>query len=379
MSRSVELQFGVCVPVFAMPGAGFFRTPAWTRLDPPLAVAAAVEAERLGYDSVWVADHLIHGSDGGILEGWTTLSVIAGRTERVRLGTIHMAQALRPPSLGAKITATLDALSGGRLIVFYDWGGEAEALSYGLPYPPEEERTGRLDEGLRLITELCAAEAPLDFAGEYYTTRGAVCRPKPVQQPHPPIWIGEARSDAWLDLVCRRATGWNSVPASPERLAEKLERLRAACDRAGRDPASLELSLETQILIAPTEAEAKARAREIAALPAPPPVRPPAPPPPPGGAPARPGGGGGGARRREELLAAIREEDPRPLSAVAPDWLVGSPEAVLAQIETYAAMGISHFLLWFLDFPSLDGMRLFAEGVAPRLRAGRAPPAQRDG
>jgi alkanesulfonate monooxygenase SsuD/methylene tetrahydromethanopterin reductase-like flavin-dependent oxidoreductase (luciferase family) len=190
-----------------------------------------------------------------------------------------------------------------------------------------------------------------------------------VQQPYPPIWIGEARSDAWLDMVCRRATGWNSTPASPERLAEKLERLRAACDRAGRDPASLELSLETQILIAPTEAEAKARAREIAALPAPPPVRPPAPPPPAGGAPPR--AGGGAARRREELLAAIREDDPRPLSEVAPDWLVGSPDAVLAQLETYTAMGISHFLLWFLDFPSLDGMRLFAEGVAPRLRAGR--------
>ena len=371
MSRSVELQFGVCVPVFAMPGAGFFRTPAWTRLDPPLAVEAAVEAERLGYDSVWVADHLIHGSDGGILEGWTTLSVIAGRTERVRPGTIHMAQALRPPSLGAKITATLDALSGGRLIVFYDWGGEAEALSYGLPYPPEAERIGRLDEGLRLITELWAVEAPLDFAGEYYTTRGAVCRPKPVQQPHPPIWIGEARSDAWLDMVCRRATGWNSVPASPERLAEKLERLRAACDRAGRDPASLELSLETQILIAPTEAEAKARAREIAALPAPPPVRPPAPPP----RRAEPRSGRAAGRGRPAPRGAAGGRSGRTTRAPSPrsprtGWWA-PPRRCWPRWRPTRSMGISHFLLWFLDFPSLDGMRLFAEGVAPRLRAGR--------
>ena len=152
-----RLQFGFCVPVFAMPGGRFFRTPAWTALDPPAAVEAAVEAERLGYDSVWVADHLIHGHDGGILEGWTTLCVIAGRTQRVKLGTIHMAQAFRPPSLGAKITATLDALSGGRLIVFYDWGGEAETLSYGLPYPPEAERVERLDEGLQLIKALWQA------------------------------------------------------------------------------------------------------------------------------------------------------------------------------------------------------------------------------
>ena len=111
-------QFGFCVPLFANPGAAFFRTPAWTALDPPAAVAAAVEAERLGYESVWVADHLIHGHDGGILEGWTTLCVAAGRTQRAKLGTIHLAQPFRAPSLLAKMAATLDALSGGRLILF---------------------------------------------------------------------------------------------------------------------------------------------------------------------------------------------------------------------------------------------------------------------
>jgi alkanesulfonate monooxygenase SsuD/methylene tetrahydromethanopterin reductase-like flavin-dependent oxidoreductase (luciferase family) len=343
-----EPQFGVCAPVFAMPGAGFFRTPAWTTLEPPAAVEAAVEAERLGYDSIWVADHLMLGRDGAILEGWTTLCVIAGRTQRVKLGTIHMAQALRPPSLGAKLTATLDALSGGRLILFYDWGGEAEALAYGLPYPPEAERVDRLAEGLQLIKALWQAEEPLDFTGRYYSTRAAICRPKPLHRPYPPIWIGEARSDEWLDMVCRHADGWNSTPASPTRLAEKLDRLRAACERAGRDPASLDISLEVQILIAPTEAAVTAQARQIAALPAP---------------PHRQG------RRSEELLAYLASDDPRPLSAIVPDWLAGSPDAVVEQLQAYLDLGVSHFMLWFLDFPSLDGMRLFAEHVRPRLRA----------
>ncbi len=333
--------------MFAMPGAGFFRTPAWTDLDPPATVDACVEAERLGYDSVWVADHLIHGHDGGILEGWTTLCVIAGRTQRVRLGTIHMAQALRPPSMGAKISATLDALSGGRFIMFYDWGGEAEAAAYGLPYPPEDERVDRLDEGIRLIKELWQADEPLDFEGRFYATKGAICRPKPLQRPHPPIWIGEARNDAWLDMVARHADGWNSVPASPERLSGKIDQLRAACARAGRDASEIELSLEVQILIAPTEAEARAQARRIADLPA---------------APRRTG------RRNEALLESLRSDDTRPLAELLPDWLVGSPDAVLAQVQAYVDLGVSHFMLWFLDFPSLDGMRLFAEHVAPRLR-----------
>ena len=354
----IGLQCGVCVPVFASPGPRFFRTPAWTALQPPAAVEAAVHAERLGYDSVWVADHLILGHEGAILEGWTTLCVIAGRTERVKLGMIHMAQALRPPSLGAKIGATLDALSGGRLVFFYDWGGEAEARAYGLEFPPEEERIDRLDEGLRLIKALWQADAPLDFSGRYYTTHGAVCRPQPLQRPHPPIWIGEARSDAWLDMVCRHADGWNSTPASPARLAAKLEQLRTACARAGRDPASIEISLETQILIAPTDDEAKAIARTIAALPGPPPR-------PPG---ERPRGAQPPLRApRESIPDFLAASDPRPLSAVAPDWLVGSPDSVIAQMHAFAALGVTHFMLWFLDFPSLDGMSLFAERVRPHL------------
>ena len=349
------MRFGFCVPPFAMPGARFMRTPAWTHLDPRAAVDAAVEAEGLGYDSVWMADHLMHGHDGAILEGWTTLCVIAGRTKRVQLGTIHMAQALRPPAMAAKMAATLDALSGGRLVLFYDWGGEAEAHAYGLPYPAEQERVTQLEEGLELIKALWAAEEPLDFTGNRYSTVGAICLPKPAQRPRPPIWIGEARSEAWLDMVCRQADGFNSTPASPERLAEKLAQLRAACARTGRDPSSFELSLEIQILIAPTEAAAKAKARDIAEIPAPP----------------RTWGrrGGSQASQTDALLTYLRDDsDARPLSALASNWLAGSPESIAAQIERYTEMGVSQFMLWFLDFPSLDGVRLFAERVAPHVR-----------
>jgi alkanesulfonate monooxygenase SsuD/methylene tetrahydromethanopterin reductase-like flavin-dependent oxidoreductase (luciferase family) len=339
-------RFGFCVPVFANPGGAYFRTPALTELDPADAVAAAVEAETLGYDSLWVADHLMHGQDGGMLEGWTTLAVIGGRTSRATLGTIHLAQAFRPPQIAAKQAATLDALSGGRLLLFYDFGYvEAEAKAYGLALPPAEERTAQIDEGLELIDRLWRADAPLDFAGRFFRTEGAVCRPKPSQRPRPPLWLGEARDDAWCDLIARRADGFNSAPASPTRLAEKLERIRAAGQRVGRDPASLELSLEIQILIAPTERRVREIARSIAALPPSPRVR------------ARP-----------ELLEYVRSDDPRPMHTVADDWLVGTPADVAARVGDYRALGVSHFMLWFLDFPSRDGMRLFAREVLPRVR-----------
>src|SRR5215467_9730014 len=183
------MKFGFCVPVFANPGAAFFRTPAATALDPQAAVDAAVEAERLGFDSIWVADHLMHGYDDAIMEGWTTLSVIAGRTSRVKLGTIHLAQPFRAPQIAAKMAGTLDALSDGRLIFFYDCGWQAaEVLAYGLDWPADDERIARMDEGLSLIETLWTSDHPVNFQGSYFSTRAAICRPGPLQKPRPPIW-----------------------------------------------------------------------------------------------------------------------------------------------------------------------------------------------
>jgi alkanesulfonate monooxygenase SsuD/methylene tetrahydromethanopterin reductase-like flavin-dependent oxidoreductase (luciferase family) len=337
-------RFGFCVPVFANPGPAFFRTPAWTQLDPVAAIDAAVEAERLGFDSIWVADHLMHGFDDAILEGWTSLSVIAGRTSTVKLGTIHLAQPFRHPAMAAKMAASLDILSGGRLIFFYDCGWqEGEVRAYGLDWPAEDERIARMDEGLELVKQLWTSDQPVSRRGTFYSTHAAVCRPGPAQRPRPPIWLGEARTDRWLDVIVRHADGWNSVPASPSRLQQKLDCLRAACTRAGRDFSEFELSLEIQILIGPTEREVADCARHVAGLP-----------------PSKRG------MPRQDILQALAQG--RPLHEVIDDWLVGTPDQVLQQLQTYVQLGISHFMLWFVDFPRLDGMRLFAETVTHTVR-----------
>ncbi|MCC6628624.1 MAG: LLM class flavin-dependent oxidoreductase [Chloroflexi bacterium] len=342
------MEFGFCIPCFANPGAAFFRTPAWTALDPVAAVEAGVLAEALGYDSLWMADHLIHGADGGILEGWTTLSVLAGRTRRVQLGTIHLAHPFRQPAVTAKMAATLDALSGGRLIFFYDAGwGRAEIDAYGLPFPDEAERVARMDEGLALIKQLWTGE-PVDFRGRFYQTQAAICRPAPAQQPRPPIWLGEARGGDYLAAVARHADGWNSTPAAPAGYADKWAQVAAACAAAGRDADALTRSLEIQVLVGPTRSAVREQLRHIAALPLSPRV------------PADPA-----------VASHVRDAplDAPPLPAAVGDrWLIGTPDEVVEQITAFEMLGVSHLMLWFVDFPSTDGLRLFSEAVMPHWR-----------
>jgi alkanesulfonate monooxygenase SsuD/methylene tetrahydromethanopterin reductase-like flavin-dependent oxidoreductase (luciferase family) len=337
------------VPLFAHTGASFFRTPAWTRLDPSAAVEASVLAERLGYDSLWVADHLLHGHDGGILEGWSTLAYLAGATSRIKLGTIHLAHLLRPPALTAKMAATLDALSNGRLIFFYDvGGGEPESTAYGYDVPPLAERIDRMDEGLQLIRQLWTSEEPIDFAGRFYRTKAAVCRPKPLQRPTPPIWLGEIRDDSWGDVVWRHASGWNSTPVSVAEYRSRLDRLASAPNRGGRDLSDLELSLEIEVMIGPNRAAVRQLADEIAALPAP-----------------------GSRFTRDDLVSFLRTTDPQQTRLPASyeeRTLVGTPDDVVDRIREYQQLGIRHFMLWFLDFPSRRGMELVAEKVLPAIR-----------
>ena len=204
----------------------------------------AERAEAMGLSELWVSDHFwldlerYGGPAGrqGSLECWTTLSALAMRTRRVRLGSLVMAVGFRPPTLLAKMAATLDQLAGGRLDLGLGAGwNEDEFVNNDLPYPPPGERLAMLEEALGVLrTLLTDAEAPASFSGRYYHARDARVIPGPVQRPHPPLWVGGS-GDRLLGVVARAADGWNVCWAvSPERYDERLEVLRAACARAGR-------------------------------------------------------------------------------------------------------------------------------------------------
>lgn len=340
------VRFGFCVPIFAQPGGLLFRTPNFPALDVAAALNIARQADTLGYDSLWVADHLMLGKDAAILEGWTTLAALAGSTTQAQLGIIHQAHFFRHPAIAAKMIATLDQISGGRFIYFIDTGTRpAEHHAYGLPYPDTiEERMPYLLEGLELARQLWqSTEAnPVTFKGRYYQVTDAVCTPHPVRTP--PIWFGEAHP-VTLDACARYGQGWNSVPAPYDELQRRLEALRVACARAGRDGATIEKSLEIQVLIAPDRAALRQTLRRILAQ------TPPA------------------AARLNELDAWLEDTTDEIPPLLADTWLIGTPADVRAQIERYLDLGFSHFMLWFVDAPETQGLRLFIREVAPAFRS----------
>jgi len=281
--------------------------------------------ERLGFDSVWVYDHL-QFTYGPTLECWTVLSALAEATRKVRIGALVTCNAFRYPSLLAKMVATVDMISKGRLNFGIGAGWhEVEALAYGIPFPRGGVRVEMVDEALSIMKKLWTEEKAT-FKGKYYSVTDAVSLPKPVQKPYPPILVGGG-GDKMLRVIAKHANAWDCGFSSPEEVKKQIARLETACREVGRDRSKIENTFQSRIIIAETEEEALKRSE----------------------------------RWREE----------RKGSPDDPDWkfaIKGSPETCAKTLKAYVEAGVTHFTLLFADATSLKPFRLFAEAVIPEFR-----------
>ena len=191
------------------------------------AIARRVDA--LGFDSIWTGDHVSFHHP--LYESLTLLASYIGITSRVKLGVGVYLLALRHPTVAAKITSSLDALSGGRLIFGVGVGGEnpKEFEACGIPHT---ERGARVTEGIDVVRTLWR-DSPASFKGRFTQFEGVSIDPKPVQRPAPPIWVG-GRSDAALARAGRQGDGWISYVVQPERYKQSLAKIEAAASAAGR-------------------------------------------------------------------------------------------------------------------------------------------------
>ena len=304
-------------------------------------------AESLGFHQVWVSDHFwldlrrYGGPPGpqGTPECWTTLAGLAVRTARVRLGTLVMAAGFRPPALLAKMVATLDQLSGGRLDVGVGAGwNEAEFLANGYDFPPPGERLAMLEETVGVLAAMLGAGGrPASYTGRYHRAEDAPASPAPVQRPRPPLWVG-GTGDRLLGVVARVADGWNLCwEITPQAYDDRLRVLGEACARAGRRPEDVRRSLGLLTLVGRDADDLVARWRRLQAwMP-------------------------GGALDRVELgdWAASR--------------LVGTPDQLVEQLRGWQARGVEQLVCGFAGIPFSvyddEQLELVAELVLPRLEA----------
>lgn len=237
-----------------------------------------LEADRVtAFEDAWLWDHMVplRGDvSGPALEAWTLLAALAAQTRRLRLGVIVTDNRLRPPAVLAKMAATVDRISGGRLVFGIGAGGsrvpdpdaralvERELAAYGIEVVSTREAIDALDEACVIVRRMWTEPAPFDLAGAHYSLRAAVCEPKPIQQPGPPIMIGAAGRRS-LRVVARHADIWNCPTrggdvAEFRRLSDELD---VACSEVGRDPSEIVRSV--QLLVTATESASSAEGTSL--------------------------------------------------------------------------------------------------------------------
>jgi len=226
----------------------------------------ALECEKLGYDSIWMNDHVTYGK--AELECWTTLSALASVTSKIRLGTLVTCNAFRLPSLLAKMSATLDFISEGRLELGLGAGwSEEEHRSYGIPFPKATARVEKMKEGIEIIKRLWTQEKA-NYEGKYYAICDAVCEPKPLQKPHPPITIGGGEKPTRIgeevnkvQVECANRINFRSL--SVEEYRHKMRLLEKICSTSGRNFQKIEKSWLGQISIYENMKELEEKMKKI--------------------------------------------------------------------------------------------------------------------
>ncbi len=313
--RRTGLQFGLRITSFPLDesrGVSFLNQ-----------ITRYLDTFKDGFHSAWIEDHLFPWletipREADTLECFTAISYLSALYPNLNFGSLVFCNSYRNPCLLAKMAATLQALTGGRLILGMGAGwNEPEYNSYGYPFPTARVRIEQLEEAVRIVKEMLIRGVST-MKGRYYEVEDAHCHPRPKP---PPIMIGGGGEKLMLKVVARHADLWNTPLIAPENFKRKLEILNKYCEEAGRDPAEIKKTLPINFSTAPTEGEA------------------------------------------EEIMIRNPLYDPQNREG----FIVGTPEMVRDRILEYADLGVELFILRFLDFPRPDCATLFLKEVAPKL------------
>ncbi|MFN0070989.1 MAG: LLM class F420-dependent oxidoreductase [Chloroflexota bacterium] len=225
-------------------------------------LALARRAETAGFNGFFRSDHYHPMNvpiDSGATDAWATLAGFARETSTIRIGVLVSPMTFRHPSEFAKLVATVDQMSNGRLEVGMGAGWfEKEHVTYGLPFPPPAERFDRFEDALEICTRLWS-DGPASYEGKQFSLANAPGYPKPIQRPHPPIIIGGRGARRTPALAAQFATEFNSFGAKPDVFSERRQRVMDACTRIGRAPESLVYSVMCPTIVGRDESDLRRR------------------------------------------------------------------------------------------------------------------------
>jgi F420-dependent oxidoreductase-like protein len=236
------LKLGVIVPQgWTGEYEGWEPSRAWDRM-----VEIARRADELALDSIWLFDHFHttpNPTDAPVFESYTALTALGAATQNARLGHVVTCAGFRNPALLAKMVSTMDVVTGGRMLLGIGAGWkEEEWLAYGYRFPDRRERLARLEDALQIATRMFEP-GRATYSGRTSSIDGAINEPKPIQQPRVPIMVGGNGPEVTWRLAARYADELNVDAMTPEDLREALPVIRERCEEAGRDPASLPVSV----------------------------------------------------------------------------------------------------------------------------------------
>jgi len=329
------VEFGVWLPN----AWGFFRPPYsflhalrynLRELNFEVIKDIALKAEKLGYHSLWIPDHLSYKERRERLESWTILSSLSSITEKIRLGTIVLCNLYRHPALVAKMASSLDFISKGRLEFGIGAGwNEIECNNFGIEFPKPKIRLEMLKESVEIIKMLWTQEQST-YRGKYYTIKDAYCDPKPVQTPHPPILIGGGGEKLTLKIVARYADRSN-FSGSSEIIERKMDILRKYCFRFGRDYGSIIKTTNLFVVIAQTYEDYLED------------------------------------MKKRYLFSGSSYPFKEWLKKAELFYIAGTPENCVEKIVRYIDLGIRFFILMFGRTPETDDMELFSKKVISKI------------
>jgi F420-dependent oxidoreductase-like protein len=301
-------------------------------IDWPRLANIAQLCESLGFEALYRSDHY-HSTVGvpsrPCLDAWSTLAGLAVLTSRIRLGTLVSPVTFRHPSELAKVVTTVDHISGGRaeLGLGAGWSAEEHA-AFGFPFPETRTRMSMLAEQTEIVCRQWRGDR-FDFSGVHYQLEGSDPRPLPLSHPRPYLVIGGAGGAGTTSVAARYADDYNTPYATVEQCAERRGRVAAACEVAGRDPATIAFTLMTGFVIGRDRAELRRRAERVMHF----------------------ENATGGV---DEFLDSHRE-----------DWIVGLPAEVVARLHAYGRAGVDCVYLQHLDFEDDEALELIASEIAP--------------